>query len=114
MRIVRLTILIILAIVLVTVALANRDPLTLRLLPEELSRLVGFSWEVTLPVFAILLGAGLAGLAFGFVWEWVREHKHRSTAVIEHKERVRLEQEVKKVAPSAETGDDVLALLEGR
>ena len=114
MRVIRLFILVVLAIVLVTVALANRDPLTLRLLPEELSRLVGFSWDITLPVFAVLLGAGLIGLALGFVWEWVREHKHRSTATSERKERERLEQEVKKVAPSHDTGDDVLALLEGR
>ena len=114
MRLIRMIILAALAIVLVTIALANRDPLTLRLLPEDLARLVGFSWEITLPVFAVLLAAVLAGLALGFVWEWVREHKHRATAVTERRERERLEQEVKKVAPSSDTGDDVLALLEGR
>ena len=114
MRQIRMVILAALAVVLITVALANRDPLTLHLLPDELSRLVGFSWDVTLPVFAILLGAVLAGLAFGFFWEWIREHKHRATAASERKERQRLEQEVKKVAPSPDKGDDVLALLDGR
>ena len=114
MRLIRMIILAVVAIILVTIALANRDPLTLRLLPEELSRLLGFSWDITLPVFAVLLGAVLGGLALGFIWEWVREHKHRATAAAERKERQRLEQEVKKVAPSPNTGDDVLALLEGR
>ena len=113
MRFVRYLVLAGLAIILVTIALANRDPLTVRLLPDELAGLLGVNWEVTLPVFIILLAAMLAGVALGFVWEWVREHKHRATAATEAKERQRLEQQVKAVAPQEDTGDDVLALLEG-
>ncbi len=113
MRFIRYLVLGALGIVLVTVAMGNREPLTIRLLPEELSRLLGVNWEVTLPVFAILLAAMLAGVALGFVWEWVREHKHRATAVTEKRERQRLEAQVKTVAPSKDSGDDVLALLEG-
>ena len=109
----RLLVLAIIAIVLLVVAMANRDPLTIRMLPDELARLVGVNWEVTLPAFAVLLGAIVVGVALGFVWEWVREHKHRATAATEGKERRRLEREVKKVAPSEDKGDDVLALLEG-
>ena len=60
-----------------------------------------------------LLAAMLAGVALGFVWEWVREHKHRATAATEKRERQRLEQQVKAVVPSEDKGDDVLALLEG-
>ena len=92
--------------------MANREPLTVRLLPDEFAGLLGVNWQVTLPVFIILLAAMLAGVALGFVWEWVREHKHRATAVTEKKERQRLEQQVKTAAPSTDTGDDVLALLE--
>lgn len=114
MRYIRLLVLAVLAVVLVTVALANRSPLTIRVLPEELSRLLGINWDITLPAFVILLAAVMVGLLLGFVWEWVREHKHRATAATEHRERVRLEREVKKVAPSKEKGDDVLALLESR
>jgi uncharacterized membrane protein len=66
-----------------------------------------------LPAFAVLLAAVVAGLVLGFVWEWVREHKHRATAATETKERQRLEETVRKVAPSPKKGDDVLALLEG-
>jgi len=113
MRYIRMLVLAVLAIVLVTVSLANREPLTIRLLPEELSRLLGVNWDVTLPVFVILLAAILGGVLLGFVWEWMREHKLRATAAQEHKELVRLEREVKKIAPSKEKGDDVLALLEG-
>ena len=103
-----------LAVILVTVALANREPLTIRLLPEVLSGLFGFSWQLTLPAFAILLIAVLFGVVLGFVWEWIREHKHRAAAASERRKRQKLEVEVRKVSPSSDKGDDVLALLEGR
>ena len=113
MRFIRYLVLGALAIVLVTVAMANRDPLTIRLLPDEFAGLLGLNWETTLPTFIVLLAAMLAGVALGFVWEWVREHKHRATAATEKRERQRLEQQVKAVVPSEDKGDDVLALLEG-
>ena len=115
MRYIRYLVLGAIAVVLITVAVANRGPLTLRLLPEELTGLFGFSWQVTLPAFLILLGAVLVGVLLGFVWEWVREHRFRAEAIAERKERERLERELKKTAPpTAKRGDDVLALLEGR
>ncbi|MDA8584790.1 LapA family protein [Rhodobacteraceae bacterium] len=114
MRLIRLFILGIIAIALIIVAIANREPLTFRLLPDELSRLVGFNWDITLPTFAILFVAAIVGVALGYLLEWVREHKHRATAVTETKARQRLEQKVKEVAPSEEQGDDVLALLDAR
>lgn len=114
MRYIRYVVLGTIAIVLVTVALANRGPLTLRLLPEELTGLFGFSWQVTMPAFLILLAAVLVGIFLGFVWEWLREHRYRAEAVAERRERERLEREIKKSAPQPKKGDDVLALLESR
>lgn len=113
MRFVRLLVLAVIAIVLITVSIANRGALTIKLLPDELAQLLGFRWDVTLPAFVILLAAVLIGVLLGFVWEWVRERKYRVEASVERKERERLEREVKKVAPPKESGDDVLALLEG-
>ena len=115
MRYIRYLVLGAIAVALITVAIANRGPLTVRLLPAELEGLLGFSWQVTLPAFLILLAAVFVGVLLGFVWEWVREHRFRAEAVTERRERQRLEQEIKKsAAPSTEKGDDVLALLEGR
>ena len=114
MRLLKYILLAIILIVLVTVALANRGAVPLRLLPEELARVAGLDVTISLPVFIVLLGTFLLGLLFGFVWEWLREHKHRATARTERRERERLEKEVRKVAPPAETGDDVLAILDGR
>lgn len=112
MRYIRWAILAALAIVLVTVALANRGPMTLRLLPEPIEALIGFSWEVTLPVFLVLVIAMAAGVLLGFVWEWVREHKHRSEAAAERRMRRELESQVKSVRRPAGESDEILALVE--
>lgn len=114
MRYVRYAILAILAIVLVTVAVANREPLTLRLLPEALEGLLGYSWAVSLPAFVVLLAAVVFGVVLGFVWEWIREHKHRAAAAAERRRREKLEQELGPARSPETGGDDVLALLEGR
>ena len=113
MRYLRYGILAALAIVMVTVAIANRGPITLRLLPEELTGLFGFSWQITLPVFVVLLVAVMFGVVLGFVWEWIREHKYRRDAVVERRSRVELERELGARGKSKKPGDDVLALLEG-
>ena len=113
MRYIRYLVLGVIAIALIAVAVANRGPLTVRLLPAELEGLFGWTWQVTLPAFLILLAAVLVGVLLGFVWEWVREHRFRAEAVSERRERQRLEAEVRKTAPKPDKGDDVLALLEG-
>lgn len=114
LRLIKMIILAILAIGLVVIALANRGPMTIRLLPEELARLLGIEWQISLPIFIVIIGAVLAGVVMGFIWEYLRETRHRTTARIERRERERLEQEVRKVAPPSETGDDVLAILDSR
>ncbi len=114
MRAIRLLFLGVLAIALITVALANRDPLSVRLLPAEVSHLAGFDWEITLPTFVVLFAAGVIGLALGFLWEWLREHKHRARAASERRERQRLEEEFSKTRSSSASDDDVIEILEGR
>ena len=114
MRYVRAIVLGALAITLITIALANREPLTLRLIPESLQGLLGLSWQITLPIFVILILAVGAGVLLGFVWEWVREHKHRATAVKERRQRQELEQHIKTSARPARESDEILALVEHR
>ena len=113
MRYIRYLVLAAIAIVLITVAIANREPLTVRLLPEPLEGLFGFSWQITLPIFVVLLLAVLFGVILGFVWEWVREHGHRSEASRQARERRRLEREVARLKGEKHEGkDEVLALLD--
>ncbi len=101
-----------LAIVLVTIALANAEPVTLRLLPEAMAGFLGWSWQITLPLFLVVFGGIAAGLLIGFVWEWWREHRYRVEMRAEKRERQRLEQEMAQMRTSGRRGDDVLTLLE--
>ena len=113
MRTIRYVFLAVLGVVLATVAYANRDTVTLHLLPEEISGFLGFSWQVTLPLFIVIFIGIVAGVMIGFFWEWLRESKHRSKARRAEKAAVELSREVKQLRrKKAEPGDDVLALIE--
>ncbi len=116
MRYIRYAILAAIGVCLITVALANRDAVTLNLLPQGLADLLGYpaaANTLTLPMFLVILGSIVAGVAIGFVWEWLREHKHRAEARHERRERERLEAEVDRLTDTgSDTGDDVLAMLE--
>lgn len=102
-----------LAVVLITVALANRQIVTLRLFTEEIASLFGFQADIQLPLFLVIFIGIVAGLLIGFVWEWMREHKHRAEGAQFKREKVKLEREVSELRDnSAQTQDDVLALLE--
>ncbi len=113
MRYIRYAFLAALAVVLITVALANRDQVLLRLLPEELAGFLGWSWSVNLPLFVVIFAAIIAGVMIGFVWEWLREHKLRAEGARARKAAVKLAHEVQDLKRDrAKPGDDVLALLE--
>ncbi len=108
MRLIRYAFLAGLAIILIAVALANRGFVTLRVLPDDMAGVLGYQWSISLPLFLVIFASIVAGVAIGFVWEWLREHKHRAEA------RQRLEREVDRLSDaSSESGDDVLAMLEG-
>ncbi len=112
-RYLRYLVLAALGLALLTVALANRDVVTVRALSPDLAALTGFSWQMQMPMFLVIFGGMVAGLLIGFVWEWVREMKHRSTASVKTREVTRLERELAVLRDlSATPRDDVLALLD--
>jgi putative membrane protein len=112
-RFLRYLLLALLAIGLLTVAIANRDPVTLQALPQDMGLFLGLSWSLQLPLFLVMFGGIGVGLLIGFFWEWARESKHRTTASTKAREVARLEREVTRLR-SAQAGpeDEVLALLE--
>ncbi|MFW2541442.1 LapA family protein [Primorskyibacter sp. 2E107] len=116
MRYIRYALLAALAIVLVTLALANRQAVTLNTLPAGLRAFPGagaFDYTVELPLFIVIFGGIVAGLLIGFVWEWFREHKHRAEASRKKTEVKKLERELKKTqAERDKDKDEVLALLD--
>lgn len=113
MRYVRYAILALIAIVLVSMSLANRGPLTLALMPDPVADFVGWNFVITLPIFTVILGAVGVGVLVGFFWEWLREHRHRRTASVKAREVRKLEREVSKLKTEKNKGkDEVLAILE--
>ncbi|MBV7408643.1 LapA family protein [Maritimibacter sp. DP1N21-5] len=113
MRYIRYAFLAALAVVLITVALANREIVTLRLLPAELSGFLGWSWSVNLPLFIVIFMGVIAGVLIGFIWEWLREHKLRAEGRRAKTAAVKLATEVQDLKrQQAKPEDEVLALLE--
>lgn len=116
MRLLRGLILGAIALSLATVALANRDAVTLRLLPGDLAALVGMAPSAQVPLFAVILGSVVAGVLIGFVWEWLREHKHRAAAARLARRADGLERELSRagVRPAASKGpaEEIAALLD--
>lgn len=100
-----------LALVLLVLALANRELVSLRLLPEDLGNYIGLSARLTVPLFVVFFLAMALGLLIGFVWEWLREHKHRAEARSERSEKERLERELSRTRARTDE-DDVLALID--
>lgn len=115
-RYLRIGFLVLLGVVLLTIASANRGLVTLRLLPEEMAAYAGTDWMIELPLFLVIIAGIVVGLGIGFVWEWFRESKHRAAASQHRREVARLEREVGRLRVDAKVPpeDEVLALLEGK
>jgi uncharacterized integral membrane protein len=100
----------VLMILIVLVALANRELVRLELLPAELGALLPVSVEM--PLFLVVLGSILIGLLIGYILEWLREHKHRRRATESSREATRLAREVQSLkAATRSEKDEILSLL---
>ena len=100
------------AIALVTMGLANRGIVTLRVLPEAFSAWLGVSPDIDLPLFLVILLGFALGLLVGFVWEWIREIPERAQGRATARELDRLRREVARQRAAASSRNDVLAVLD--
>ena len=112
-RYLRYLILAAIGLALLIVALANRSPVLLKAVPDDLAAFLGLSWQVELPVFVLLFAGIVIGVMVGFLWEWAREHKHRATASTKTREVTRLERELATMRDATSVPqDDIIALLD--
>lgn len=103
----------VIGLALIVVALANREAVTLRLMPDEMSGALQMSGSISLPLFLVIFLGIVVGLLIGFVWEWLREFSQRRELARKEREVHKLEREVKVLkAKSGEGTDDILALVE--
>ena len=71
------------------------------------------AFAVQIPLFIVLFGGIALGVLVGFIWEWAREHKHRSVASKSSRQVARLERELAVMRDSSSVPkDEVLALLD--
>jgi uncharacterized integral membrane protein len=114
LRAVKYLFLFVVALLLVLMGFANREAVVLEVVPEELAPWLGVQYAVELPLFAIVLGAVMVGILVGFVWEWLREHRHRAEARTQKRTAKALEREVETLkGPGRDGKDDILALVDG-
>jgi lipopolysaccharide assembly protein A len=111
MRTIKLILLTIILLGIVLLALANREPVTLQLLPAGLADLLPGA-RIDLPLFVVIIAAILLGLVLGYLFEYVREARHRRRAREKQREAARLRQEVAQVRRDTNRPkDDVLAIV---
>ncbi|KGJ05157.1 hypothetical protein SAMN04487972_103108 [Paracoccus halophilus] len=113
MRAIRLVFIVILAIVLILVATANRAPITIGLLPQNIAEFTGRDWALTMPGFLALFLAMVFGVLVGLVWEWLREAHLRAESKTRAHHLARLEREMGDLRRThAASKDEVLAILD--
>lgn len=112
-RALRLAVLGLIALLLFVVALANRAAVSLKLLPDDIANLLGRNWQIDLPLFVVVFAGVALGLLIGFLWEWLREHKHRADVSVKSRELARMERELAALRDAkGQPQDEVLALLD--
>ena len=113
MRYVRMLLVALLAIILVGVALANRQLVTVSLFPGRLDRYMGGDWQVQMPLFLVIILALLAGMVLGLIWEWMRETAVRQESARRAHDLQVLEREVRGLRVTHHAPrDEVLAILD--
>ena len=112
MRLIRLAFLAVIAVLLVTFALANRGPVVVSLLPESLEQVFGLTLRWQMPLFLVVFLGIVFGLLIGFLWEWMREYRYRAEAARKRREAERLARELEARKAEERKQHDVLALIE--
>ncbi|MCV2448762.1 LapA family protein [Paracoccus sp. DMF] len=114
MRAIRFAFFVILAVVLVLVAAANRDMITVSLLPPAVAPFAGGQWSLTMPAFVALFLAMVFGVLVGLIWEWLRESHLRaeSNRRAQHLADLQREMGHLRQTQAAAPRDEVLAILD--
>ena len=114
-RYIRVIFLTCLSIIILTLAIANRELVDIRILPSELDGFFRGGMVFSIPVFVLFLCGVIFGLFVGFVWEWIREMKHRSASSRKSKELAKVENELSQLKrESGQNEDEIMLLLNNK
>lgn len=113
MRILRLLFMALLALVLIVVALANRQIVTVSAFPANIDAWIAGDWSLSMPLFLVIFLAMLVGMVLGLVWEWLRESQIRAENARRARDIAELEREVGTLrSRNVQPRDEVLAILD--
>lgn len=114
LRLLRYLLIVVLTILLVAAAMANRGLVSVQALPAEFADFLGWNAAAEVPLFLVILVSAAVGVVIGFVWEWLREGKHRKAASTGQRHVTALAREVSRLRDEhGKPRDEVLALLDG-
>jgi len=114
-RYIRVIFLTCLSTIILTLAIANREFVDIRILPSELEGFFGDGIIFSIPIFVLFLCGVIFGLFVGLVWEWIREMKHRSASSRKSKELAKVENELNQLKrDNGQNDDEVLLLLNNK
>ena len=89
--------------------------MNIRVLPSELEGFFGGGMIFSIPIFVLFLCGVIFGLFVGFVWEWIREMKHRSASSRKSKELAKVENELSQLKrESGQNEDEIMLLLKNK
>ena len=87
----------------------------IRIIPSELEGFWGGGMIFSIPIFVLFLCGVIFGLFVGFVWEWIREMKHRSASSRKSKELAKVENELSQLKrESGQNEDEIMLLLNNK
>lgn len=113
MRLIRMIFIVLVALFLIALALANRELVTMSAFPANFGNFLGGQWTITLPLFLVIFVAFALGMIFGLVGEWMRESHIRRQAREEANKAARLQSEVGSLRKEhAAPRDEVLAIVD--
>lgn len=113
MRYIRMLFVAVVAIALLTLALANRQMVQVRLFPGQFDAYLGGNWSLNMPLFLVILLALMVGMLLGLIWEWLRESHLRRESSRRAFELTKLEREVGGLRTTHKAPrDEVLAILD--
>lgn len=111
LRSIKIIILFILMVAIVVLALANRQMVEVKLLPEGLDQI--YPASLSLPLYAVSILSILVGLLIGYILEYLREHRYRKTAARSSRQVAKLEREVSSLKKQNLTEEEqILELLD--
>lgn len=111
MRYIKYALLAIITIAILVVSLANREMVSLVLLPETVAQPLGFNASINLPLFIVIFISVAAGLLLGIIMEWIREYRFRAEGARTKKELRRAHKELKSETPK-DPAREILDLVE--